>query len=173
MFIVLYEKFLHKIALNINSVKRLAAPKHLLQLFARVLQERSVCDNVPLFQFPYISKLETLDLSDSDLTDLSAIAIANSDQLSRLLTLNLSGNRITDEGAKALAGSEHLAQLKKLDLNFNSIGDAGAQAIAVSSYMTNIESLKLGQNRVGAVGAKALKNSSTLVNLMHPIFGFY
>jgi Leucine-rich repeat (LRR) protein len=126
-----------------------------------------------LMGFYQLSKLNNLDLSDSNLTDRSAIAIANSEGLKGLFSLNLSGNRITDSGAKALADSENLGQLKKLNLNFNFIGDLGARAIAKSPYLANLKSLKLGQNRVGKIGAKALKESDTLVNLMHPIFGFY
>jgi len=126
-----------------------------------------------LLQFPHVSKLKALDLSESNLTDRSAVAIANSDKLNGLRALNLSGNRITDLGASALADSQILARLKKLNLNFNSIGDAGARAIAESSNLANLESLKLGQNRVGLDGAKALQESRVLRNLMYPVFGFY
>ena len=122
---------------------------------------------------PYTFKLETLDLSESNLTDRSAIAISQSKKFTQLLQLNLSGNRITDLGAGALANSKYFKQLKRLNLNFNSIGDLGASSIAGSPYLTNLESLKLGQNRVSKAGAKALKNSNTLKNLIHPIFGFY
>ena len=126
-----------------------------------------------LVEFSHVSKISDLDLRDSNLTDKSAIAIANSEGFKGLFSLNLSGNRITDIGAKALAGSKNFGQLKTLNLNFNVIGDLGARAIAKSIYLTNLKSLKLGQNRVGKIGAKALKSSDTLVNLTHPIFGFY
>jgi len=126
-----------------------------------------------LMEFPHLSQLNNLNLSDSNLTDRSAVAIANSEGLKDLFSINLSGNRITDLGAKALADSKNLGQLKKLNLNFNSIGDLGAKVIANSPYLSNLKSLKLGQNQVGKAGAKALKESNTLVNLMHPIFGVY
>jgi Leucine-rich repeat (LRR) protein len=126
-----------------------------------------------LMEFFHISELDNLNLSDSNLTDRSAIAIAKSEKLKGLFSLNLSGNRISDLGAKALADSKNLRQLKKLNLNFNVIGDLGAKAISKSPYLVNLKSLKLGQNRVGKAGAKALKESNTLVNLIHPIFGFY
>jgi Leucine-rich repeat (LRR) protein len=122
---------------------------------------------------PYVFKVKTLDLSESNLTDSSAIAISKSTKFSQLFELNLSGNKITDLGASALANSKYFKQLKKLNLNFNSIGDLGASSIAESPYMTNLEYLKLGQNRVGKAGAKALKKSNTLINLIYPIFGFY
>ena len=67
-----------------------------------------------LVEFSHASKLTDLDLRDSNLTDKSAIAIANSEGFKGLFSLNLSGNRITDIGAKALAGSKNFGQLRKI-----------------------------------------------------------
>ena len=66
-----------------------------------------------LTRFSNISKLDDLDLSDSNLTDRSAIAIASSGGLKGLFSLNLSGNRITDFWGQSLGRFEKSWSTKK------------------------------------------------------------
>jgi serine/threonine protein kinase len=106
-----------------------------------------------------------LDLTNKQIGDAGAVALANSPSLAKLSVLYLSGNQVGDEGAAALAGSPYLVNLTRLILWDNRISDAGVAALASSPNLANLTSLDLGRNRVGDAGAKALAASPHLVNL--------
>ncbi len=113
---------------------------------------------------PRLAALTELDLSNGDLSDAEAAALARSSRLSRLRSLSLSGNQIRDAGAEALAASPALAGLSSLDLGHNGIGFAGVRALANSGLRT-LRALSLDNNRVGAEGARALAASEALGGL--------
>ena len=60
-------------------------------------------------------------------------AIAASPLVARLLSIDLSENQLRDRDALALAESPHLAQLRWLDLGRNRIGEAGIDALAAAT----------------------------------------
>jgi Leucine-rich repeat (LRR) protein len=130
--------------------------------------------------------LHTLDISDNDIGDEGAKAIAGAlpwcPGLTRIRTLFISLNSIGDVGAAALAGV-HLAAdgtatliegtglrgLKQLNISVNSIGAAGAAALAgvhlaadgaatrmAGAGLSALNTLGIHGNRIGDVGAAAL-----------------
>jgi len=80
---------------------------------------------------PWVGSLRHLDLSENQIDDAVAAAIANGPPL---VTLQLRGNQIGDEGAIALAASAGLASLQLLDLTDNPIGERGARALLDSPH---------------------------------------
>lgn len=118
--------------------------------FFRLTDEdvKVVCDF--LNQHPEITEL---NVADTQISDLSAVALAENNTL---ISLNLSRNEIGPMGAAALAANKTLRQL---DLSFNKIGDAGAKTFAAN---TTLESLKLRKNKITAVGAGAFGDNATL-----------
>lgn len=81
---------------------------------------------------PWVGSLRHLDLSENQIDDAVAAAIANGPPL---VTLQLRGDQIGDEGAIALAASVGLASLQLLDLTDNPIGERGARALLDSPHL--------------------------------------
>jgi eukaryotic-like serine/threonine-protein kinase len=106
-----------------------------------------------------------LDLTNKEIGDEGAKALARSARLANLSVLILSGNGIGDEGVKALAESPHAMNLTRLVLWDNRVGDEGVKALAASPYLGNLTTLDLGRNRVGDEGVKALAAAPTMANL--------
>ncbi len=81
----------------------------------------------PLFASPYLARLDSLNLSRTQLTDDDAVAIANCEALSRATWLDLRDNQIGERGVRALAESPFMANKIVLDLRGNP-ADPGEQA---------------------------------------------
>jgi uncharacterized protein (TIGR02996 family) len=78
--------------------------------------------------------------------------------VARLRLLELSEAQLDDDDALALAAAPALAALADLDLSDNRIGDRGARALAASPYLDNLESLSLPTNEIGVDGTAALRD---------------
>jgi hypothetical protein len=71
-----------------------------------------------LSESQHLSKVNTLDLSNTNVTSKAFISIASSSTFSELSNLNFSGNKgVNDEGVKALSESQHLSKVNTLDLS--------------------------------------------------------
>jgi len=82
---------------------------------------------------PYLKRLRTLDLYESELRVRGVQALARSATLAGLTTLVLGGVCRGDGDAWVAALVEppaQLARLRYLHLSFNGIGDAGVRALA-------------------------------------------
>jgi hypothetical protein len=64
-----------------------------------------------------LGSLTTLDLSQNEITETGALALANCPSLSRLQSLFLRRNPISTRGRTALTASPHLRQVTRLELN--------------------------------------------------------
>jgi serine/threonine protein kinase len=114
---------------------------------------------------PRLANLSVLILSGNNLGDEGVKALAESPHIMNLNRLILWDNRITDEGVKALAASRFLDKLTTLDIGSNRVGDEGVKALAASPYMSNLSALILVSNHIGDEGALALAASPYLGNL--------
>jgi uncharacterized protein (TIGR02996 family) len=108
------------------------------------------------------------DAKDANkLTDASAIALAEADNLPALTELDLSGYRkITVAGARAVVESARRAGLKGLNLS----GGAGGPGVAAlfrgpTCRLTGLEELMLNGLKLGDAGAEALAGAASLRNL--------
>lgn len=113
-----------------------------------------------LVDSPLLSRLRALHLTDCQIGDDGAIALARSPHLSQLQTLRLGHNSIGDRGTEALTASPYLTNLTTLVLHGNLIGDLGAQLLAASDRWPDLLSLDLSDNLIGVAGAEALASSA-------------
>jgi uncharacterized protein (TIGR02996 family) len=115
---------------------------------------------------PHLRRIQTLDLSYTDLGSNGLQALAVSEYLDGLTTLNVSYNNIGNGGARALAGSPLLARLHHLDLSYNEIGPAGlrdlASAFAAQGEGCLLRSLDLRGNGLGSAGIRVIRGSPVL-----------
>ena len=78
----------------------------------------------------YLSRLETLDLSNNGIDDEDVEALEASPNLRCLTRLNLAQNRIRSAGIRALVNSPHLARLRVLDIRGNAaVGNKAREAV--------------------------------------------
>jgi uncharacterized protein (TIGR02996 family) len=73
----------------------------------------------PLFQSPYLARLDSLSLWKCGLDDDDAVALANCEGLQRATWIDLSENRIGKRGIEALAASPIFANKVVVDLHGN------------------------------------------------------
>ena len=130
------------------------------------------CDLLPSIMKCPLSNtsLETLDMSDSTLSDEAAMCLRSLLQQSVLLIrkLDISDCDVTSEGAVQLAsGLTGNQWLTVLDMYSNSIGDAGAAALGdMLKYNTSLQELNIGRCDITSQGAveiaAGLTENSTL-----------
>lgn len=115
-----------------------------------------------------LARITLDDSKDANkLTDASAIALAEADNLPALTDLDLSGYRkITVAGARAIVGSARRAGLKGLNLS----GGAGGPGVAAlfrgrACRLTGLEELMLNDLKLGDTGAEALAGAAALRHL--------
>jgi uncharacterized protein (TIGR02996 family) len=96
-----------------------------------------------LFANASLRNLRELDLSESDLSGTSCIALAEATGFGRLERLTLCDNAIGADGISALAAAPHLAKLKCLNLYGNPIGPAGGRAILASRIWGGLTEINL------------------------------
>jgi uncharacterized protein (TIGR02996 family) len=101
-----------------------------------------------LFVSPYITRLETLDLTACLVHGTGVRHLAAAPPLPRLRDLVLAWNAIRNEGALALAGMKQLAGLEALNLVGNGITDYGARALAESPYLGGVKELHISRNPI-------------------------
>jgi len=118
--------------------------------------------------------LRALDLSNNQIGEIGAKAVADFVKNSSLKKLNFASNRLGNEGALALARSLKGSSLQELCLGDNQIGDMGVNAFAEAlKQNTSLTWLSFHGNQVGDNGAVALANSLnqnktlTLLSLFH------
>jgi uncharacterized protein (TIGR02996 family) len=120
---------------------------------------------------PGLANLTHLNLTTTDLGDVGAHALAESENLGRLECLELGwdlgwGNRVTGAGVQALVTSPQLRSLKSLPLKNNPIGDEGAVALGGWPCLRYLTDLDLTNCGIGPKGAAALAASPHLGRLV-------
>jgi uncharacterized protein (TIGR02996 family) len=113
---------------------------------------------VALADCPFLTRVTELQMEDG-IGDAEVVAIVSSSYIGQMTKLDLSNNQVGDVGARALAGCARLANLATLDLHgFQcQIGDAGALALARSPYLKNLERLDLFCPRISSAARKTIK----------------
>jgi len=103
------------------------------------------------------SKVKTLNLTDTEIRDDSAIVLAADLKDTSLRVLKLSQNNITDKGAIALAAGLKGSAITDLELSDNSIGNVGAITLANSLKASHLTRLDLeSYYGIGTDGVEAL-----------------
>jgi uncharacterized protein (TIGR02996 family) len=105
-----------------------------------------------------LGSLRRLNLSENQIGDSGAEALAHSPHLTDLLELELVGNQIGDAGAKAL-GEAPWTQLRRLNLRVNAIGDAGGRALLALSRLGGLRDLFLAENPLDRKVKAELRNT--------------
>ncbi len=119
-----------------------------------------------LRDFPHLTHLAELDLSDSGTSESGLAALLEAPCLDGLRSLNLSDTGFTDDHAIVMAGAPRLSRLERLWLDNNAIGREGAAALANSPHLARLTYLYLWTNFIGAEGARAIIRSPHLTRLM-------
>ncbi|MBN9118381.1 MAG: TIGR02996 domain-containing protein [Planctomycetes bacterium] len=108
----------------------------------------------------HLTKLVTLDLGHSGLTDAALETLAAWPGLASVRALNLGDNKeITARGVSALLGSPHLKPIH-LGLRWTGTGDEGAEALAKWPGLASLIDLDLSYAHVADAGVAALARSS-------------
>jgi hypothetical protein len=115
----------------------------------------------------HLSKLTTLDLSKTKLSNEGLISIAESSILQSLQQLLLSNTQIDDQGLKVLCESKQLAKLTVLDISQNSkITSAnGYSLISSSKTLKNLVELRVSNSSFDNSAAAFISLSKHLTNL--------
>jgi uncharacterized protein (TIGR02996 family) len=154
------------------------ASEHLGGLSRLWVQEAQLTDAGvrALTSSPHLGRVRKLGLARTTLgdakdanrlTDASAVALAEADNLPALTDLDLSGYRkITVAGARALVGSARRAGLTALDLS----GGAGGPGVAAlfrdrACRLRGLERLHLSDLKLGDAGSEALAGAAALCPL--------
>ena len=123
----------------------------------------------PIFD---VKTLQTLDLSNNDLSDDGATTLSDGIKSNNtLLEFNVSSNQITNVGAKKIGEAIQVnIALQKLDISNNKVADDGAAAISNSLKSNNLlQELNMSSNQITNVGAKkigeAIQVNTTLQKL--------
>ncbi|PJE99538.1 cytoplasmic protein [Streptomyces carminius] len=91
--------------------------------------DATVADLAPILAGERLPALRGLGLTDSELQDEIAAAVASAPVVARLHTLDLSMGTLTDTGAEALLSGQPLTHLTKLDLSHHFLSDAMMERI--------------------------------------------
>lgn len=120
-----------------------------------------------LLRSPYLTGVESLDLSFNGLDDSAARQLARTGAMPRLRELRLNDNgRLTADGLAVLAESSGLAGLELLDVSANDIGPAGVAAVCGSPYLSDLTAFAVHSNPIGDTGAAALTGSDLLRRML-------
>jgi Ran GTPase-activating protein (RanGAP) involved in mRNA processing and transport len=115
----------------------------------------------------FIDKKANLDLSNNNIGDEGAQAVAAVLRGSPVQQLGLGYNKIGAAGAKALADVLRGSPVQQLDLMDNKIGAAGAKALAAVLRGSPVQQLGLGYNKIGAAGVQALASGLKGSSVQH------
>ena len=107
---------------------------------------------------PTLAGLRRLGLSNNEVTDEGAKALAESAHLARLRSLSLRANPLTVTGVTALAESAVLGQLRSLDLGYLGLNDDAAAILAGSTPLANLASLVLASNKITGASNSHARN---------------
>lgn len=115
---------------------------------------------------PHLACSEGLDLGGNEITDAAAQALADSPQSACLTKLEMWHTQVGNVGLGALIQSPHLGSLRSLGIS-GRITDPGARVLAAAPASSRLRSLDLSRNRqLGVAGAEALAASEHLTNLV-------
>jgi len=124
-----------------------------------------------LILVPHLTKLESLSVTDIDVGDEGATALANVlPSMTSLKFLHLRNTNIGGEGAAKLTTAlPSMTSLERLDLVSNKIGTEGAEKLtAILPTMTSLKQLWLCDNKIEDAGAAALATAlPSMSNLQH------
>lgn len=120
-----------------------------------------------LLRSPYLTAVESLDLSFNGLDDSAARQLARTSALPALRELRLNDNgRLTADGLTALAESPAMAGLELLDVSANDVGPAGVAAVVGSPCLRDLTVFVVHSNAIGDAGAAALAGSDLLGRML-------
>ena len=143
--------FLGWVLLNLEYGARLAdsgyepEPMHRVEISRREASDELHCV-AAVARWPFGACLHSLSLGGA--TDEEVIAVVVGGRLTNLVRLDFWWGTVTDVGAVALAQSPLLASVRSLTLSENQIGDAGARALAVSPYLSRDCDIRLSANHI-------------------------
>ena len=113
-----------------------------------------------------LTRLESLDLSHNQLTDLGVAHLTNQDaRLIKLKKLNLSHNGLTSQAARSLAWIRPTTHLVFLSLSENRIGAQGLHYLAESSRLRSLQTLELERAQLPDEALWALAETPHLAQL--------
>ncbi len=123
---------------------------------------------IAVFQSPFLSRVETIDLSHNAFTAAGVSKTATSERWHTLKSVELNHCRLDNAAIESLTEVREAPVLRELELGYNSIGAAGAAALARWPVLANLWRLHLHDNFIGDAGLVALAQSphaSRLVEL--------
>ncbi|MEE1942151.1 STM4015 family protein [Streptomyces sp. TRM 70361] len=101
--------------------------------------DATVADLAPILAGDRLPALRGLGLTDSEIQDEIAAAVASAPVVARLHTLDLSMGTLTDTGAEALLSGQPLTHLTKLDLSHHFLSDAMMERIREELEGTGVD----------------------------------
>jgi uncharacterized protein (TIGR02996 family) len=108
-----------------------------------------------LAQCPDFSRLRTLDVSGTGITDAAVAALAGSPYLACSEGLYLDRNELTDGAVQALANSPRSACLTNLGIWLTRVGNAGLEGLIQSPHLGSLRSLRIS-TRITDPGVRML-----------------
>lgn len=145
-------------------------PRKAAQIFdaAPLLREITLSGSFDLeaiAKCPQMGQIESLQLSDCELTDEGLAAIFFSPHLHSLTDLKLSGQPLSDELIGMLAQSPISHQLKRLNLNGCELTTEAIALFVQSTGLQQLELLDLGDNKLDNVALSLLSACFNLRNV--------
>ncbi|MBS0262257.1 MAG: TIGR02996 domain-containing protein, partial [Planctomycetes bacterium] len=145
-------------------------PRKVKQLFdaAPLLREMTLAGSIDLEEVakcPQMSQIESLLLSDCEVTDEGLGAILTSPHFQALTDLKLSGLPLSDEVVEQLAQSPIAGRLKRLNLNGCELTTQAIESLARSPGFQQLEDLDLGGNKLDDAALSLLAGCTNLRNV--------
>jgi uncharacterized protein (TIGR02996 family) len=108
-------------------------------------------------EYPEVAAVENEDGGRARISRSGAVALFRSPHLTKLQHLQLRNSDLGDEGLRVLIEVGLLKRLRTLDLLGGCITDAGVEALADCSDLRNLEALNLSRNMLTRKGIRALR----------------
>ena len=145
-------------------------PRKAKQLFdaAPLLRELTLAGSIDLeglAKCPQMGQIESLQLSDCEITDEGLAAIFASPHFHSLTALKLSYLPLSDDVVEHLAQSPISQQLKRLNLDGCELTTAAIESLAKSPGLQQLEELYLGGNKLEDAALSLLAGCSNLRNV--------
>lgn len=119
-----------------------------------------------LKHWPEVKKLAPITRIDLDIKSRAPIDdIVASPYLLEVRELNLSNQQVGDAGARALAGSPNVANLRHLGLSYGELDEGGIEALANSPCLRGLRSLDLAKNRLSSLAVNRMPGPTFLGGL--------
>lgn len=128
--------------------------------FVKLTSGRGPVSPAALFASPHLTRLRTLNLSNSRLTSEVLALVANSRRLQESKSLDLGGNALSPGDLHLLARDSMLPSLSRLDLSYNRVlGDAAARTVCGDPSFRRIKYLDLYATDLSLSGVRSLAES--------------